>query len=137
MDNGVSRAQVTNELMLTNGYPLEQATQLVRRAVARRKQERRRDGQKNFAGGMRLVMLGCLITLGSWHWAGLGSTYLVSSGLFGIGGLCAFQGMYQTLRNANSVLEYARCFAALTVCMAFAGAAMAYALGTTVLATAQ
>ena len=46
-----------------------------------------------------------------------------------------FQSMYQTLRNANSVSEYVRCFAALAVCMA--GAGIAYALGTTVLTMAQ
>ena len=86
MDNGMSRTQVTSELM-HNGYPLEQAATLVRRAEARRKRNRRRDGQKHFAGGMGLVLLGCLITLGSSHWAGPDGTYLVSYGLFGIGGL--------------------------------------------------
>ena len=48
-------------------------------------------------------MLGCLITLGSWHWAGPGGTYLVSYGFFGVGGLFAFHGMYQILRNANNL----------------------------------
>lgn len=132
IDSGMSSTQVTSEL-LHNGYSLEQASETVRCAEALRKQDRRKDGQKIFAGGMGLVLLGCLITLGSWHWAGPGGTYLVSYGLFGVGGFFAFQGMYKVLRNADGMASFAQCFAALAVGMAVAGAAMAYALGTTVL----
>ena len=44
MDNGMSRTQMTNDLMLNGGYQLDDAAALVHHAESWRKQGWRRDG---------------------------------------------------------------------------------------------
>ena len=120
MNNGMSHPQMVDELV-QDGYPRDYAVELVDYAGSWRnwrKQNRRRDGQSHFAGGIGLMILGFLITLGTWYWAGPGGTYIATFGLIAIGGLFALEGIYKTLTNADGVASFVRCFSAFAVVIA-------------------
>ena len=76
LDGGIPRDQVVTDL-INEGFPPDAATHLVDEADLWRKQEHRKNGAVRFAGGIGLVLLGGIITFGSWYLTGPGVTYIL------------------------------------------------------------
>ena len=107
--------------LIGEGLAPDDATHLVNEADLWRKQERRKSGQVRFTIGTGLAILGGFITLGSWYLAGPGGTYLVTTGLIGVGALTALWGMFKTLTSTSSAASFTKYFVTFAVVIGIVG----------------
>ena len=128
--NGFSREQVTNGLV-DMGFPAGEAAGFVDRVYYLRKENLRRDGISRFASGIALIIIGTAVTLGTWYWAGPGGTYVVTYGLFVLGGIFALWGGWKTLVNHSGLVSFLKWATILAVVVGLVYAGGIYAIAFT------
>ncbi len=124
LDSGYSRQQMI-DLLVESGLERESAALFVRTAHAAVMHERRVRGARMFLGGVGLALLGGLVTLGAWFWAGPGGTYIVTYGLIIVGALYALWGVFKTLISYSgivSALKWLTAYAVVITLLVLGGA---------------
>lgn len=96
---GRNRSQVADELT-RKGVPYDVAANIVQRVFAYRSDLKRRDGGKSIGCGLLMLIVGGIITGLTYSAASEGGgTYVVTTGLFLIGGITLLVGIYKWLTS--------------------------------------
>jgi len=83
--------------LVERGVPEDAAQHIVGEANNYKKREFRKAGLEALAGGVGLIVLGGIITGATYSAASPGGTYLVTSGLFLVGGLAVVRGLWRMM----------------------------------------
>lgn len=93
---GQSRDAVREELM-RQGIPLEAATQIINQASSLKQEAFRQKGSEMFFQGIGWMVLGAIITGFTYSMAAPGGTFVVTTGLFVVGGIYIIAGIFRMI----------------------------------------
>lgn len=93
---GQSRDAVREELM-RQGIPLEAATQIINQASSLKQEAFRRNGSEMFFQGIAWMVLGAIVTGITYAMAAPGGTFMVTTGLFIVGGIYIIAGIFRMI----------------------------------------
>lgn len=93
---GSPRSSVVAELV-GRGVPQDAAEHIVGEASSYKKREFRKAGLETLAAGVGLIVLGGIITAATYSAAAPGGTYIVTTGLFLVGGLTVLRGLWRAM----------------------------------------
>lgn len=95
---GKKRSQVADELT-QQGVPYDVAAQIVKRVFEYRSELKRKEGGKAIGCGLLMLIVGGVVTGVTYASASGGGTYIVTTGLFIVGGITLIVGLYKWLTS--------------------------------------
>lgn len=95
---GKKRSQVADELT-RQGVPYDVAAQIVQRVFEYRSELKRKEGGKAIGCGLLMLIVGGIITGVTYAAASGGGMYIVTTGLFIVGGITLIVGLYKWLTS--------------------------------------
>ena len=95
---GKNRSQVADELA-RQGVPYDVAAEIVKRVFEYRSELKRKEGGKAIGCGLLMLIVGGIITGLTYAAALGGGTYIVTTGLFIVGGITLIVGLYKWLTS--------------------------------------
>ncbi|MFQ5826521.1 MAG: hypothetical protein ACE5IA_04095, partial [Dehalococcoidia bacterium] len=95
---GKKRSEVADELA-RKGVPYDIAAQLVNRVFEYRSELKRRGGGKQIGCGLLMLVVGGIITGITYAAASGGGAYIITTGLFIVGGINLLIGLYRWLTS--------------------------------------
>jgi len=95
---GKNRSQVADELA-RQGVPYDVAAQIVSQIFDYRSELKRKEGGKQIGCGLLMLVVGGIITGLGYAAASGGGTYLITTGLFIVGGITLIMGLYKWLTS--------------------------------------
>ena len=113
--------EITDAVTEATGMPRDMAVDLVAEFNGQYQLQRRKNAVRDVGGGIGLVVLGLLITIGSWYWAGPGGTYIAANGLIILGGLYALWGVFKTMISYSGMASAMKWFVSYAVILGLLG----------------
>jgi hypothetical protein len=95
---GKNKREVTDEL-IQQGVPNDVADEIIKRVFAYKSKLKRKEGGKAIGCGLLMIVVGGIITGITYAAAEGGGTYIVTTGLFIVGGITLIVGLYKWLRG--------------------------------------
>ena len=95
---GKNRSQVADELT-RKGAPYDLAAEVVKRVFEYRSELKRKEGGKSIGCGLLMLIVGGIVTGLTYSAASGGGTYIVTTGLFIVGGITLIVGLYKWLTS--------------------------------------